>query len=93
VLSNWHLSPALSSLLREKKKGNKNLVIYYEFSLVNMAHWPAEHSLPSLVLQREGGRGWMVGKALCLLHRDYQQPSVRASLEPPWQGACKTITG
>lgn len=46
---------------RKKKKGNKILVIYYEFSLVNTARWPAEHSLRSLVLQREGGSGWLAG--------------------------------
>ena len=96
MLSNWHLSPALSSLLREKKqKGNKILVIYYEFSLVNTACWPAKHSLPSLVLQREGGSGCLAGKATAvrLLPGDYQQPSSQTIPDTSLEGPCKTADG
>lgn len=96
MLSNWHLSPALSSLLREKKKKEIKFWLYITnfHWLIRLTGQQSTLFCPWCCKRKEAEAGWLARPQRCACYTGTTSSlPVRASPAPPWQGPCKTTAG
>lgn len=97
MLSNWHLSPALSSLLREEKRKKEIKFWLYITNfhwLIRLAGQQSTLFGPWCCKGKEAAAGWLARPQRCACYTGTTgSPPVRPSPTPPWQGPCKTTDG